>query len=68
MDDPVDRSQDVGLCARCRHADVVVSSRGSRFYLCRLSATNPRFARYPRLPMLTCPGYRSKAEPPAGQN
>jgi hypothetical protein len=64
MDDPAAHSQDVGLCANCTHVEVVVSSRGSRFCLCRLSATDPRFARYPRLPVLTCPGYRPKTEPP----
>ncbi len=55
-----------GLCASCRHADVVTSSRGSQFYLCRLSFTDPRFARYPTLPVLTCSGYierGSGAEP-----
>jgi len=35
----------------------VTSSRGSRFYLCRLSFTDPRFARYPTLPVLACSGY-----------
>jgi hypothetical protein len=47
----------VGLCADCVHSDVVESGRGSRFYRCRLSETDPRFARYPRLPVLACAGY-----------
>ena len=34
-----------GLCASCVHAQLVTSSRGSTFYLCRLSFTDPRFAR-----------------------
>lgn len=46
-----------GLCASCLHAEIVTSSRGSRFYLCRLSFTDPRFARYPTLPVLACSGY-----------
>ena len=46
----------VGLCASCRHARTVTTPR-STFWLCRLSATDPRFARYPRLPVLACPGY-----------
>src|SRR5215831_1860740 len=38
-----------GLCGSCRFAEIVVSSRGSIFYLCTLSATNPEFPRYPVL-------------------
>ncbi len=47
-----------GLCGRCRHARVVKTRRGSRFYLCRLSETDDRFSRYPRLPVLRCPGFQ----------
>lgn len=46
-----------GLCGACRHARMIRSDRGSRFLLCRRSATEPRFARYPRLPVLRCPGF-----------
>ena len=46
-----------GLCADCRHSERVSSSRGSTFYLCRLSIADPRFAKYPRLPVLSCPGF-----------
>jgi SAM-dependent methyltransferase len=51
----------IGLCATCRHAEVVVSSRGSTFQLCRLSTADPRFARYPTLPVLACDGYAVSA-------
>jgi len=54
-----DDAVNVGLCAGCRHARAVETPR-SRFWLCGLSATDSRFARYPRLPVLECPGY----EPP----
>ena len=47
----------IGLCAACRHARVVQSSHGSTYYLCRLAETDPRFAKYPRLPVLRCAGY-----------
>ena len=47
----------VGLCRRCAHAQIVTSSRGSQFYLCRLSYTDPEFPRYPRLPVVECRGY-----------
>jgi hypothetical protein len=46
-----------GLCATCAHARVIENDRGSRFYLCELAKTDPRFARYPRLPVVACPGW-----------
>jgi hypothetical protein len=51
-----------GLCATCRHARVVQSARGSTFYLCRLAEVDPRFVRYPQLPMLKCAGYESSVD------
>jgi hypothetical protein len=53
-----------GLCARCRHARVVTSVRGSRFVACDRSRTDPAYARYPRLPVLTCAGVDALPEPP----
>lgn len=47
----------VGLCYDCRHSRTIENARGNRFYLCELSRTDPRFARYPRLPVLRCSGY-----------
>lgn len=52
-----EESKRVGLCADCRHARHIESARGSKFYQCGLSFTNPSFAKYPRLPVLTCRGY-----------
>ena len=52
-----------GLCAGCAHARVVTSARGAAFVLCSLSRTDERFAKYPRLPVLACAGYRA-SEPP----
>jgi hypothetical protein len=57
MDDSRVEEQGAGLCARCAHALVVRNDRGSRFYLCRLAASDPRFAKYPHLPVRRCPGY-----------
>ena len=48
-----------GLCGTCRHARMITSGRGSVFSLCRLSAVDPSFARYPALPVLRCRGYES---------
>jgi hypothetical protein len=52
-----------GLCASCVNAEVITSSRGSRFYLCKLSFTDPRFPKYPALPVLECSGYSPSPEP-----
>ncbi len=47
----------VGLCADCIHSRRIKSSRGSLFFLCKLSETDPAFPKYPRLPVLSCSGY-----------
>jgi hypothetical protein len=49
-----------GLCDSCVNAQRVTSSRGAAFTLCRLSATDPRFPKYPTLPVLECAGYDSR--------
>jgi hypothetical protein len=46
-----------GLCARCVHARRVQSDRGSVFIRCALSERDPRFPKYPRLPVLRCAGH-----------
>jgi hypothetical protein len=46
-----------GLCETCRHAAIVQSDRGSTFYRCELSKTDPRFPKYPPLPVLKCEGF-----------
>ena len=51
-------SLDPGLCGSCGHARVVGNRRGSRFWLCGLAKSDPRFRRYPAIPVLACPGYR----------
>ena len=54
----------VGLCERCRHARIVATPR-SRFWLCTLAAQDPRFDKYPRLPILECEGFEPLPEPDA---
>jgi hypothetical protein len=49
-----------GLCADCVHARQIESDRGSTFLLCQLSFTDPRFEKYPRLPVLACSGYEKQ--------
>jgi hypothetical protein len=55
-----------GLCDRCVHCKQVGSARGSVFRLCLLHERDPRFAKYPRLPVLSCPGYVKKTEDDPG--
>ena len=46
-----------GLCDSCRHQLLVPNTRGSVFSLCRRSRTDPAYPRYPRVPVLACPGH-----------
>jgi hypothetical protein len=50
----------VGLCFTCRHARRVPTPRAT-YWLCELAASDPRFDKYPRLPVLACPGYEPRA-------
>ena len=52
-------SAKVGLCANCAHVQIIKSDRGSVFYMCLLSKTDPRFPKYPRLPVIACSGYEA---------
>jgi hypothetical protein len=53
---------DPGLCGHCVHRELLASKR-SAFLRCGLAATDPRFARYPPLPVVRCAGF---VERPAG--
>ncbi len=53
----------VGLCAQCVHARVIRNRRGSTFYRCGRSDTDPQYPKYPPLPVRACPGY--EPAPPA---
>ena len=53
-----------GLCDACRHQRLVPNTRGSVFSLCELSRREERFPRYPRLPVLACPGFEPRGEVP----
>jgi pimeloyl-ACP methyl ester carboxylesterase len=50
-------AQATGLCASCQHLRSVRSARGSDFVLCALSRVDPRFPKYPGLPVRQCSGY-----------
>ncbi|WP_146373732.1 hypothetical protein [Symmachiella macrocystis] len=49
------------LCRTCHHRRDIVSGTGSRFVLCELSLTDPRFAKYPPQPLFRCAGYQAAA-------
>ncbi len=49
----------VGLCADCRHARRVVSAKGSEFWMCGRAASDPRYAKYPPLPVVRCAGHEA---------
>lgn len=56
-----------GLCGTCRHSRRVENRKGSVFLLCRRAATDPRFRRYPPLPVLACAGYEEEASDASGR-
>ena len=50
-----------GLCDSCRHQKLIRTGRGSEFSMCLLSREDPRFAKYPRVPVLACSGYSGRS-------
>jgi hypothetical protein len=56
----------VGLCGVCRHSRRIETRTGSAFILCQRSATDPRFPRYPPLPVLSCAGFEPAPPPGPG--
>ena len=61
-------SNALGLCAECAFMRMLQNDRGSKFYLCERSATDPAFAKYPRLPVVQCPGYVARTAIPGVQS
>jgi predicted CoA-binding protein len=51
----------VGLCRDCRHSRDVPAPR-TTYWLCRRSATDPSFPKYPRLPVERCRGFEWSEE------
>jgi hypothetical protein len=48
---------EVGLCASCRQARRILSSKGSEFWLCGRAESDRNYPKYPPLPVLRCLGY-----------
>jgi hypothetical protein len=55
----VEDHEQAGLCASCAHARVQPNARGSRFWRCARADADPRFRRYPPLPVLRCEGHEA---------
>jgi len=49
------------LCESCRWMREVATVR-SRFLLCELSKTDPKYPKYPPQPVVRCEGHEPKAE------
>jgi hypothetical protein len=58
-----DLAADPGLCAGCVHLRLLASAR-SVFVRCGLAEQDPRFPRYPPLPVRACAGFRPAAPDP----
>jgi hypothetical protein len=50
----------IGLCQACEHCRIVQTGR-STFYMCQRSFTQPEYPKYPRLPVVGCPGFEAPA-------
>ncbi len=48
------------LCETCASMREVLTPRGSRFLLCRLSTSDPAYPKYPPQPVIRCDGYRAR--------
>ncbi len=53
------RESSFGLCATCRLGRTVGNKHGSKFVLCERSQGDPNSPRYPRTPVVQCPGYEA---------
>lgn len=51
-----------GLCSACAHVRQIRNNRGSVFLLCRRGDTDPRFSRYPPLPVTRCSGFEPRGK------
>jgi hypothetical protein len=48
-----------GLCGDCRRARILTSSGGAAYYQCLKAETDPRYEKWPRLPVLSCAGHEA---------
>ena len=53
----------VGQCVTCRYGQAQRSAKGSIFWRCTLADGDPRFAKYPPLPVVGCAGFADAPDP-----
>ena len=46
------------LCFSCHYGNHIISGKGSSFLQCQKHFENPRYHKYPVLPMVACSGYK----------
>ena len=51
--------REVGLCSSCGFARIQRSARGGVFWRCARADSDPRFVRYPPLPVRACAGFEA---------
>lgn len=56
----VDEERNVGLCFSCLHSRRITASGGAVYWLCGRAESDPRFVKYPRLPVTVCPGHENR--------
>ena len=49
-----------GLCDACVHQKLIRSGRGSEFSMCLRHKDDPRYPKYPRIPVGRCPGFEPR--------
>jgi propionyl-CoA synthetase len=54
---------DPGLCASCQYAKLNETRRGTAYLRCTRATWDESLPRYPRLPVLECPGYAAVSAP-----
>lgn len=52
-----------GLCEGCRFAILNRTRRGTTYLRCGRAADDPRFPKYPRIPVHRCPGFSELPTP-----
>ena len=55
----------IGLCSDCAHARVQRSAKGAAFWRCLRADADPRYLRYPPLPVIACAGFEPGSQPTA---
>lgn len=53
-------NNEIGLCLDCIHFARIVSSKGSAFIQCQKHFLDKEYAKYPRLPVVSCKGHKNR--------